>query len=147
MIWRTSRQKVARSRHRIRHAVRGHQSQQLRWKQKRDYIVIDFSKKQDCSDTCAKALKRAQKWRLELRSKYPDDVRLVKAAKTLERIAGETNELSDEAWLAIEPHFDWCTAHWTNAVSLAARRVEYYPNVRSFSGFVNELMSILQVEA
>jgi hypothetical protein len=109
--------------------------------------MIDISKKQDCLDSLAKALLRTRDWRLGMRSKYPDDPRLVKSAKTLEKLAGETSELSDEAFLAISPYFNWSSAHWTNAVSLAARRVEYHHDVRTFSAFVNTLIAILRVAA
>jgi hypothetical protein len=68
-------------------------------------------------------------------------------AKTLDRLAGETSELSDEAFFAISPYFNWSSAHWTNAVSLAARRVEYHHDVRTFSAFVNTLIAILRVAA
>jgi hypothetical protein len=109
--------------------------------------TIDLERKDFCTESLRKTIVRTRDWRLGLKSRYPEDPRLDKAAATLDKISTQVGELSDEAWLAIEPHFDWCSSSWANAVSLAARRVEYSHEVRTFSQFVNTLISILRVAA
>jgi predicted aminopeptidase len=109
--------------------------------------VIDIVKKQACTDSLASVLFRTRDWRLGLKGRYPDDPRLGKAAETLDRLAGETDQLSDEAWQVLAEYYNWSSAYWANSVSHAARRVEYSREVRTFSGFVNQLIAILRVQA
>jgi hypothetical protein len=109
--------------------------------------TIDFERKGICTESLRKAVIRARKWRLGLKARYPEDPKLDEAAATLDKISKQVGELSDEAWLAIEPHFDWCSKSWANSVSLAARRVGYSDEVKTFPAFVNTLITILRVAA
>jgi hypothetical protein len=110
-------------------------------------MTIDSVRKDFCVASLRATLIRTRDWRLGLKSRYPEDTKLDRAAATLDKIAAQAHELSDEAFLVIEPHFDWCSSSWANATSLAARRVEYSHDVKTFSAFVNELISILRVAA
>jgi hypothetical protein len=96
-----------------------------------------------CTDSLSASLIRTRDWRRGLQAKYKNDPRLGKAAETLDKLAGQTNELSDEAWTALCPFYDWSSGTWADAVSLASRRVEFQHNVRTFSAFVNQLIGIL----
>jgi hypothetical protein len=109
--------------------------------------TIDLERKEFCIESLRKTLIRTRDWRRGLKARYPEDPRLDKSAATLDKIAAQAGELSDEAFLAIEPHFDWCSKSWAESVSLAARLVEYSHEVRTFSAFVNALISILKVAA
>jgi hypothetical protein len=109
--------------------------------------TIDFERKDFCISSLRATLIRTRDWRRGLKARYPEDPRLDKSAATLDKIAAQAGELSDEAFLVIEPHFDWCSSSWADSVSLAARRVEYSHEVRTFSAFVNTLIAILRVPA
>jgi hypothetical protein len=82
-------------------------------------------------------------WRRRLQAKYPGDGRNGKAAVTLDKLAGETNELTDEQWSQIVPFYSWASPTWSDAVSLASRHVEFQRNVRTFPAYVSNLIGIL----
>jgi hypothetical protein len=77
---------------------------------------------QSCTDSLSASLIRTRDWRRGLKAKYPNDPRLGKAAETLDKLAGQTNELSDEAWTAICPFYNWSSGTWADAVSLTTGR-------------------------
>jgi hypothetical protein len=102
-----------------------------------------INSKQSCSDSLAASIMRTRDWRRGLKAKYPNDSRLGRAAETLDKLAGETHDLTDEQWTALQPFYNWSSGTWSDAVSLAGRRVEFQHNVRTFSAFVNQLIGIL----
>jgi hypothetical protein len=57
-------------------------------------------------------------------------------------LAGETNDLSDEAWSELKPHYNWASGKWSEAVSQVSRQVEFR-NVNSLPAFVSTLVGIL----
>jgi predicted aminopeptidase len=105
--------------------------------------VNEMNSKQSCSDNLCGSLTRTAVWRRGLQAKYANDPRNGKAAATLERLAAETNDLTDEQWTALKPYFNWSSGPWADAVSLASRHVEFQRNVRTFSAYINQLIGIL----
>jgi hypothetical protein len=71
------------------------------------------------------------------------DPRNARAAETLDKLAGEANDLSDEAWQQLKPYFSWSCGKWSDAVSLASRRVEFQRNVKTLPAYVDHLAEIL----
>jgi hypothetical protein len=101
------------------------------------------SNKQACSDSLATSLLRTRDWRRVMQAKFPNDPRNEAAALTLNRIAGETNNLTDEEWEFLKLHYDWSSGAWADSVSLASRRMEFRHDVRTFHAFINQLIGIL----
>jgi hypothetical protein len=104
---------------------------------------MTINNKQSCIDNLCGSLTRTAIWRRGLQAKYPNDPRNGRAAETLEKIAGETNDLTDEAWSALSQFYSWSSVTWADAVSLASRHVEFQRNVRTFPAFVSNLVNIL----
>ena len=100
------------------------------------------STKEYCIENLSGSLARTASWRRSLQAKY-NDPRCGRAAETLERLAGETNDLTDEAWSDLKPYFNWSCGRWSDAVSRASRRVEFQRNVTTLPAYVNQLVGIL----
>jgi hypothetical protein len=109
-------------------------------------MTIDLERKNVCIQSLRKALIRTRNWRRGLKARFPDDPKLDECVATLDKIAAQAGELSDEAYLAILPHFDWASKSWADSVSLAARRVAYSLDVTTFSAFISTLITILRVQ-
>ena len=75
-----------------------------------------------------------------MQAKY-NDPRCGRAAETLERLAGETNDLSDEAWSELMPFYNWASFKWSDFVSQASRQVEFR-GVNTLPAFVSTLVGI-----
>jgi hypothetical protein len=99
--------------------------------------------KQSCADNLCGSFARSAIWRRGLEAKYPNDPRNGRAADTLDRLADETNDLTDEAWLELKPYYSWSSPTWSDAVSLASRRVEFQRNVKTLPAYVDQLVGIL----
>jgi hypothetical protein len=65
------------------------------------------SNKEACSYSLATSVLRTRDWRNVMKVKFPNDPRNEKAAITLNRIAGETDNLTDEEWAFLKLHYDW----------------------------------------
>jgi hypothetical protein len=78
-----------------------------------------------------------------LKAKFPNDPRISRAAETLARIAGETDNLTEEEWASLSRHYDCSSSVWAESVSQAARDVEFRHDVRTFHAFINNLIGIL----
>src|SRR5258708_2340047 len=103
---------------------------------------MTINNKQTCQDNLCGSFTRSASWRRGLQAKYPGDPRNGRAATTLDRLADETNDLSDEHWLELKPYFKWASGEWSDAVSLASRRVEFQRNVKTLDDYVNQLVGI-----
>jgi hypothetical protein len=101
------------------------------------------SNKQSCSDSLSASLTRTRDWRRSLQAKFLNDPRLGRSVDALEKLAGETNDLTDEQWLALSPFFDWSSGTWADAVSMASRHVGFQRNIRTFPAFIDNLVGIL----
>jgi hypothetical protein len=53
------------------------------------------------------------------------------------------SNLSDEQWAELQPFYSWASQTWCEAVSQAARHVEFQRNIRTFPAFVQSLINIL----
>jgi hypothetical protein len=98
--------------------------------------------KDDCAASLNACLTRTANWRRGMQAKYPPDARNGRAAATLDRMANEANDLSDDAWAELESYFNWTSQHWSDAVSEAARLVEFR-GVDTFQAFVKALVRTL----
>jgi hypothetical protein len=78
--------------------------------------------KQNCIDDLSVSLTRSSNWRRGLQSKF-NDPRNGRAPKTLDKLAGETNALTDEAWSELKPFYNWASGKWSEAVSQTSRQV------------------------
>jgi hypothetical protein len=103
---------------------------------------MKINSKQNCIDDLSASLTRSANWRRALLSKF-NDPRCGRAADTLDRLAGETNDLSEEGWSELKPFYNWASGKWSEAVSLASRRVEFQRNVTTLPAYVNQLVNIL----
>jgi hypothetical protein len=101
-----------------------------------------INNKQSCIDSLCGNFTRSAIWRRGLQAKY-NDPRNARAAETLDKLAGEANDLSDEAWQQLKPYFSWSCGKWSDAVSLASRRVEFQRNVKTLPAYVDQLAGIL----
>ena len=103
---------------------------------------MTINSKQNCiSDLCASILRTAS-WRRALQAKYINDPRNGRAAETLSRLADEAVNLSDEQWAELQPFYSWASQTWCEAVSQAARHVEFQRNIRTFPAFVQNLVCL-----
>jgi hypothetical protein len=80
---------------------------------------------------------RTASWRRQLQVRYPTEARNIPAAAKLDQLADEVNELSDEAWAELSPHYEWCSGRWADAVSMASRHV-FFHNVKTLPAFIND---------
>jgi hypothetical protein len=101
--------------------------------------------KLNCITDIGASLRRTARWRRELQKKYSDH-RNGKAAETLDKLADETNDLTDEAWEELKSYYNWASGTWSDAVSTASRHVEFR-NVQTFPDFVNRLVDILSQDS
>ena len=101
--------------------------------------------KLNCITDLSASLRRTAGWRRELQKKYSDH-RNQRAAETLDKLAGETNDLTDEAWEELRKFYNWASGTWSDAVSQASRHVEFR-SVRTFPDFVNRLVDILSPQS
>src|SRR3979490_3218259 len=103
--------------------------------------------KQNRIDDLSASITRSANWRRALQTKF-NDPRNKRAAVRLDQLAGETNDLSDEAWSELKPFYNWASGKWSDAVSQVSRQVEFRA-VNSLPAFVSALVGILsqQTEA
>jgi hypothetical protein len=78
--------------------------------------------KLECANALSAALTSTSKWRLAIDQRYPDH-RNLRAARMLDKLAGETSGMTDELWERLEPHFG--SPAWGEAVKQVARLVGY----------------------
>jgi hypothetical protein len=105
-------------------------------------MTID-NNKQNCSDSIYRSLVRTADWRKNLQTRFPTDPRNGRASETLARLANDADGLTEESWSELKPFYSWSSERWSNAVSEAARRVEFQRNIRTFPAFVEDLTHIL----
>jgi hypothetical protein len=101
-----------------------------------------MNNKQSAISDLGASFRRTAIWRRELSKKFVNDGRNIRAAETLERLANEVNDLSDESWQALAGHYSWCSPAWSDAVSTASRHVEFR-NVKTLPGLIDCLASVL----
>src|ERR1700687_3431820 len=98
--------------------------------------------KEYCIENLSGSLARTASGRRSLQAKY-NDPRSGRAAETLDRLASEASNLTDEAWAELMPFYNWASFEWSDSVSQASRQVEFR-NVNSFPAFTKALVGILE---
>jgi hypothetical protein len=102
--------------------------------------------KQDCIESITQSLERTAAWRRDLVVKFPDDIRNARAAETLEKLAIDAADLTDEQWAELSPRFGgWASQAWRQSVSFAARQVGFAHRQKSFDSFVKNLIGALSL--
>ena len=104
--------------------------------------MFNNGNKQNCIDSLSGSITRTANWRRSLQQIYPSDFRNGRAAEALQRLAGETNSLTDYAWSELQPFYNWSSPTWSEAVSAAARKVGFH-NVNTLPAFTETLVGIL----
>jgi hypothetical protein len=98
--------------------------------------------KQNCIDDLSASITRSANWRRALQTKF-NDPRNERAAARLDKLASETNDLSDEAWSELKSHYNWASGRWSEAVSQTSRQVGFR-HVNTLPAFVSALVGILE---
>ena len=93
--------------------------------------------KKECSESISRVLGRSSSWRKTISVSF-DDPRNLEASETLDLLAIEAANLTDEQWTALQPHFacGWSSQVWREALSTAARMVAFGHKSKSFDAFV-----------
>jgi hypothetical protein len=94
--------------------------------------------KQDCIDSITRALEGAATWRKNTAVRFSDDSRNIRAAETLERLAANAANLTDENWQELSPHFSSSDA-WRKGLSQTSRQVGFWHRAKNLDAFVNVL--------
>jgi hypothetical protein len=95
----------------------------------------------NCIEDMSASVRRTAIWRRSLQVKYPDP-RNGRAADTLDRLANELPDMTDEEFSQLSPHYNWASGRWSDAVSATSRLVGYR-GVDTVPVFVNRLVGIL----
>jgi hypothetical protein len=98
----------------------------------------------ECIQSIKFGISRTALWREKIGARYPSDPRNGRAADCLAELATGPAELSDEAWLHLQPHFDWSSEPWREAISQTARLAEFKAKITSLPAFVTALIGVLQ---
>jgi hypothetical protein len=92
--------------------------------------------KQDCIEQFARILEQTSAWRRKTATKYPDDLRNLKAAEMLDQLARDSANLTDEQWEELKPHFGWSSQTFRDALIQATKLVGFAHRNRSLDSFV-----------
>lgn len=103
--------------------------------------------KTECLDSIIFGLNRTAFWRAKMATQYPSDARNARAAECLAELATDTTELSEESWLALQPHYELASERWREAISQIARLVEFKQKIATLPAFVKSLITALAVSA
>jgi hypothetical protein len=102
--------------------------------------------KQDCIDSISRVLERTAAWRKAIAVNFPDDNRNIAAAATLEKLAVDVANLTDEQWSELRPHFSgWASEKWRNTLSQVARSVGFFHRAKDFNFFAKVLVHQLSL--
>jgi hypothetical protein len=96
--------------------------------------------KQDCVESMIRALEGTSAWRKAIVAKFPNDPRLLKAAATLDQLAIDVTNLTDDHWLSLKPFFGgWHSDNWRAGLNLAVRQIGFHYHVKHLDAFVRTL--------
>jgi hypothetical protein len=72
----------------------------------------------------------------------------MRASETLDKLAADTGDLTDEHWTELQPHFGgWASEAWRKGLSTTARQVGFLHRSKNFDVFVKMLAHNLSVAA
>jgi hypothetical protein len=100
--------------------------------------------KNDCVASIATALLSTSHWRLGLDSRYPDH-RNKRAAKQLDKLAGETSGMTDDQFESLRPFIG--SERWGESLKQTARLVGFHRRRVSLQFFVRTLVGLLSKPA
>jgi hypothetical protein len=105
--------------------------------------------KQACIDSISRVLERTAVWRKAIAVNFPDDSRNMRAAATLEKLAVDVANLTDEQWSALERYFSngWNSEKWRSGLSQVARSVGFHNRATDFNFFAKVLVHQLSLTA
>jgi hypothetical protein len=106
-----------------------------------------LSGKQDCIESMARVLERTSAWRKAITVNFPNDPRNVRAAETLDKLAIDFANLTDEQWSDLETHFGRASEKWRDGLSQVARQVGFHNRAKDFSSFVRALVQQLSLSS
>jgi len=105
--------------------------------------MIFSNDKNDCIDSITKVLESTASWRRVLVPKF-NDPRNMRAAETLEKLAVDAANLTDEQWSDLKPHFSgWASEKWRSSLSQASRSVGFHHRAKDLNFFVKVLLQNL----
>ena len=116
-----------------------HELRQLRRAKKK--MNIENEEQDNCVQSITYGINRTADWRDKVYERYQDQ-RNLWAAKALRKLASDAH-LTQESWEKLQPHFEWGSQHFREAVSQAARQVGFQHKSKSFPFFVKYLVSAL----
>ena len=100
-----------------------------------------FNNKQSCAADISNSVRGSATWRRGLQAKYPN-ARNFRAAATLDRIADEVYDMTDEQFKQLSRYYNWSSLTWSEAVSETSRLVGYR-GVDTLSDYINALAHTL----
>ena len=97
--------------------------------------------KQEIIDSISRVLESAASWRRATATRFPDDPRNIKAARTLDKLAADAADLTDEQWAELKPHYGgWDSEAWRRGLSQTARQVGFWNRSRDLNAFTKVLV-------
>jgi hypothetical protein len=100
--------------------------------------------KLECGKSIKYAANRAVPWRTGLQQKFPEDPRNAAAVVLLKQLAVDVDNITDEQFSKLAPHWSWVDELWHETLLVVIRRVGYQRTIKTFDDFVNTLVSYLQ---
>ena len=114
-------------------------------------LKMILNDKNDCIESITRALEGSSAWRKAISVGFPDDPRNMRASETLDELAADADNLTDEHWRVLRPYFGgWASETWRSGLSKTARQVGFYHRAKNFDVFVKALahnLSSLSVAA
>ena len=102
-----------------------------------------MNEKEDCIASLRRELNGTARWRERLAGRFSDD-RNSKAVVAINRLSERLDEISDEDFAELRPHFNWASEKWLDAVSRTARQIGFAfprPSVKFFLRVVINTLS------
>lgn len=96
--------------------------------------------KPDCIESITKALKNTSTWRKSLTIRWPDDPRNALASGSLDQLAADAVNLTDEQWSELQAHYGWASETWRNSLNQTARQVGFFHRAGDLASFVRALL-------
>jgi hypothetical protein len=96
--------------------------------------------KQDCIQSLATSLHATSRWRLAIDERYPDH-RNLRAAKQLDKLAGEAANMTDDQFEALRSFVG--TPQWGEVLKRTARVIGFARRRMSLAYFIRQLVGLL----
>jgi hypothetical protein len=105
--------------------------------------------KTDCLEYINRKLNRTSDWRRAQAVRFPEDMtRNARAARQLLRLATTADEINEDRWQQLSPHFDPSSEDgWSDLVTRYARDVGFRTKPETFEAFIETNLDTLAVRA